>query len=99
MRKFILMTLLSAGMLLMVNGVNAQDHNYVKVHPAAHVRARPARPSTNHVWVGTEWNWSNGAYVEVPAHWDMPPAGHKAWVAGRWGKNSKGAYWVAGHWG
>jgi len=98
MRKLILMTLLSAGMLLAVNGVNAQDHNYVKVHPAAHVVKRSDRPSPNHVWVGTEWNWNNGAYVEVPGHWDLPPHGHKLWIAGRWSRNSRGSYWVPGHW-
>jgi hypothetical protein len=95
MRKLIFMAVLS---IWMAAGAYAQDHHYVKTHPAATVSKRPPRPSAGHVWVGSEWNWSNGAYAEAPGHWELPPSGHKIWVAGRWSRTSKGSYWVPGHW-
>ena len=92
------MALLSGGMLLGGSRVQAQDHVYVKVHPTAHSTRRPPAPSHNHVWVGSEWSSNNGKYVESPGHWEMPPQGHKHWIAGHWAKTSRGSYWVAGHW-
>src|SRR6201986_4964168 len=97
MRKLVFMFLLGGCMLLGVSRVEAQ-HNYVKVHPTAHEGKRPPAPSKNHVWVGSEWGWSGGKYVETPGHWEVPPHGHHHWVAGRWAKESRGSYWVPGHW-
>jgi WXXGXW repeat (2 copies) len=91
------MALLSAGMLLGVSRAEAQ-HNYVKVHPTSRVVKRPPAPSPRHVWVGSEWAWSSGAYVETPGHWDLPPDGRRTWVAGHWTREARGSYWVAGHW-
>jgi hypothetical protein len=99
MRKLIFMTLLSAGLLVTFTGAKAQDdHHYVAKHPSATVGNRPARPSPNHVWVGSEWEWRDNRYVETPGHWALPPSGHKTWVAGRWSSTSKGSYWKPGHW-
>jgi hypothetical protein len=99
MRKLIFMLLLGAGLSLATTGANAQEnHHYVSHHPAATVGHRPARPSPNHIWVGSEWEWRDDKYVEVPGHWDRPPSGHKTWKAGRWSSTKKGAYWVPGRW-
>jgi hypothetical protein len=97
MQKLFISLFLGAALLLGGLKVEAQ-HNYVKVHPTERVVERGKAPSANHVWVGSEWNWSGGQYVEAPGHWDLPPHGHHAWVAGHWAKASRGSYWVAGHW-
>jgi len=89
--------LFSAGLSLAALSTSAQ-HVYVDVRPTEHVVTRPARPDTHHVWVGTEWTERDGKYEEVPAHWDMPPHGHKVWVAGHWAHERRGHYWIAGHW-
>lgn len=98
MTKVLSMFLLCAGLALAANSADAQ-HFYVKVHPAATVVVRPAAPSPRHVWVGSEYAWRNGAYVETPGHWVLPPRGRRAWVPGRWvTTRGRGDYWVAGHW-
>ena len=84
---------------LLSGGLQAKaQHHYVKAHPEATVVERPAAPSGNHVWIGSEWKWSGGKYVESSGHWALPPHGHRTWVQGRWEKTSRGEYWVAGHW-
>jgi WXXGXW repeat (2 copies) len=97
MRKLLLMALFSGGMILAANSVEAQ-HYYVSVHPEARVITRPIAPSPRHVWVASEWTWRNGAYVEVPGYWALPPHGHRVWVEGHWAKESRGSYWIPGHW-
>jgi len=88
--------MLSAGMILVANGVHAQ--HYVKVHPEFHTVVRPPAPSPRHVWVAPEWTWRGGAYVEVPGYWSLPPAGHRAWVPGHWVAEPRGNRWIPGHW-
>jgi hypothetical protein len=99
MKKVFFMTLLSAGMFAFATRVEAQQHYYVKVRPHTHEVRRPPAPSHNHVWIGSEWNWRDGKYVESPGHWEVPPRGHKRWVEGHWAKASRGSYWITGHWG
>src|ERR1700744_43954 len=91
MKKLIFMAVLSAGILLGFSRAEGQ-HYYVQVHPTARAIKRPLAPSPRHVWVGSEWSWSNGAYVEVPGHWDLPPNGRRVWVAGHWTKTGRGSY-------
>jgi hypothetical protein len=87
------------GTAILFGGLEAKaQHHYVKVHPEARVMEHPAAPSAHHVWVGSEWRWNDGKYVESEGHWAVPPHGHKAWVEGHWSKTSRGEYWVAGHW-
>jgi hypothetical protein len=74
------------------------QHFYVKVRPTARVVVRPAAPSPKHVWVGSEWSWSNGHYVEVPGHWIVPPHGMRTWVPGHWNNTRSGSEWIGGHW-
>ena len=91
------MFLLCAGMALATSQAQAQ-HFYVSVRPAPTVVVRGNPPSPRHVWVDAEWNWSGGRYVEVPAHWDLPPSGYRVWVVGHWVHTRHGEYWVAGKW-
>src|ERR1700722_6496853 len=97
MRKLLLLALFSGGMILAANSVQAQ-HFYVGVHPEARVITRPPAPPPRHVWVASEWTWRNGAYVEVPGYWTLPPRGHRVWVAGHWARESRGSYWLPGRW-
>ncbi len=97
MQKLFIATVFAAGLTL--GGLNAEaQHNYVKDHPVAHSVKRPPAPSKSHVWVGSEFSYNGGKYAEVPGHWEVPPHGHRAWVAGHWAKESRGSYWVPGHW-
>src|ERR1700744_5647798 len=98
MRNLIFTFLLGTGLSLAATNVQAQDHHYVNKHPYATTGARPPRPSSHHLGVGTEWEWKDGLYSEVRGHWDVPPKGHKVWTAGRWSSTKKGSYWVPGHW-
>ena|ERR1700722_3278997 len=98
MQKVILAVLLSAGILLLGATEASAQHVYVKERPHATVVTKPTRPSAKHVWVGAEWTERDGKYVEAPAHWDLPPAGHSRWVAGHWAHEARGSYWIPGHW-
>jgi hypothetical protein len=97
MKKLFFATLFGAGLLLGASTVQAQ-HFYVSVHPSARVIVRPRAPSPRHVWIGSEWTWSGGRYVERPGYWALPPRGRRAWVSGRWVNDRRGNYWVGGRW-
>jgi hypothetical protein len=91
------LSLLCGGLLLGAFGAQAQ-HFYVAVHPTETVVVRGAAPSPRHVWIGSEWAWSGGRYVETPGHWMLPPDGRRYWVAGHWSHEHRGDYWIPGHW-
>ena len=98
MKKVLFAAFLSAGMLLLGSGKASAQHVYVKVAPHETVVKRPSRPSAKHVWVAAEWHETDGKYVEAPAHWDLPPAGHRTWTPGHWAHEARGNYWIPGHW-
>ena len=54
-------------------------------------------PFPGAVWVGPEWVWQAGRYVEVPGYWGRPYH-HHPWVAGHWRYGPRGYNWVPGHW-
>ncbi len=86
------------GLVMGASTANAQ-HHYVTTRPAAHEEVRGTAPSSHHVWVGGEYKWSGGTYVQSKGHWAVPPHGHHKWVDGHWASGGhKGEYWVAGHW-
>jgi hypothetical protein len=98
MQRVLFAAFFSTALLLGGLSASAQTHHYVKNHPEERAMQRPDAPSAHHVWVGSEWNWSNGKYVEKPGHWTLPPHGHKEWSEGHWAKGDKGEYWVPGRW-
>ena len=55
-------------------------------------------PGPNYYWVGREYAWRGGAYVEVPGHWAIPPRQGYTWVAGSWSHGRRGYHWNQGHW-
>ena len=109
MKRLVIAAIFSGGILCFGLRANAQEdrhrqqyvqeqHHYVKNHPEERNMKRPDAPSSRHVWVGSEWSWSNGRYHEKPGHWALPPSGHKEWKDGHWEKGDRGDYWVKGGW-
>jgi hypothetical protein len=109
MQRLLFAAIFSGGLLFAGVRANAQEHHessnyvqeqhhYVKHHPEERSMKRPEAPSSGHVWVGTEWTWSNGHYAEKHGHWALPPHGNKEWKDGHWAKGDRGDYWVKGSW-
>ncbi|HTQ66421.1 MAG TPA: hypothetical protein VMI12_16630 [Puia sp.] len=97
MKKHFLLSFFIICFVLLSQAIHAQY--YVKVQPVAPVIVRPVAPSARHIWVEHEWVWRNGAYVHVPGHWAIPPAGGVRWIPGHWREtHGRGYYWVPGHW-
>ena len=78
------------------------DAQYVAVRPGfsvgISVDVPGPRPFPGAIWVGPEWSWRAGRYVEVPGYWERPFRHHQAWVAGHWRYERRGYAWVPGHW-
>ena len=66
--------------------------------PAAQQEVVPARPSSDHVWVGGYWSWRNSRYEWVAGHWTVPPRSGVTWIPPRW-EPEGGAYrFYEGYW-
>ena len=79
------------------------DAQYVRRKPGFSVNISLNAPGTapyrDAVWVGPEWGWRGGRYVEVPGHWVRAPRHGSAWVSGGWVyTNHRGYRWRKGHW-
>ena len=78
---------------------NAQ---YVRVRPGFHVGitigAPGPAPFAGGIWIGPEWRWRGGRYVEVPGYWARPRHRGAGWVSGHWKYSRRGYRWVPGHW-
>jgi WXXGXW repeat (2 copies) len=78
---------------------NAQ---YVRVRPGFSVGisigAPGPAPYAGAIWVGPEWTWRGGRYVEVPGYWERPYRHRHAWVPGHWRYTRRGYRWIPGHW-
>jgi len=89
--------------LAVVLGLSATkaDAQYVRRRPTfsvgIHIGAPGPAPYTDGVWIGPEWTWRGGQYVEVPGHWEHRRHG-RAWVPGHWRHTRRGDIWVRGHW-
>ena len=96
MKKFLLSTLMGAGLCLV--SVHAADV-VVKVRPpAVKVEHRSPRPSRDHVWVGGYHRWDGNAYVWEKGKWEKPPREHAVWVAPKWEHRRDGYVFVEGRW-
>ncbi len=79
------------------------DAQYVRKKPGFSVNisigAPGPAPYRDAIWVGPEWVWSHGRYVEVPGHWVKPSRHSASWVTGRWEYNNRHGYrWHKGYW-
>ena len=66
--------------------------------PRVLVEKRPPPPSRNHVWVTGYHRWDGKAYQWQGGRWEVPPAGHRKWVAHRYVRRNGGYVLVEGHW-
>ena len=97
MKKVLLLSLFSVGMILFAHTAEAQRF-YVSVHPEIPVYVHPVAPSPRQVWVESEFVYTGGAYVHHPGYWTLPPRHYHAWVPGYWAREPRGSYWISGHW-
>ena len=99
MKKVLLLSVLSLGMILAAHVADAQVHFYVDVPPPIPVYVHPVQPSPRHVWVESEFAWEGGRYVHHPGYWAVPPRHYHRWVRGYWQREPHhGNYWIPGHW-
>ena len=96
MKKVIILVVILIGLSL--TEANAQ---YVRVRPGFSVGitigAPGPAPYGGAIWIGPEWTWRSGRYVEVPGYWARPGRYH-AWIPGHWRYARRGYRWVPGHW-
>ena len=98
-KKIALLSLLALALTFTAFHKADAQRFYVSVRPVEPVYVHPVRPSPRHVWVESEWEWRNGAYVHHPGYWALPPRHYHVWVAGHWEHENRGHYWIPGHWG
>lgn len=91
---FVIITLLGLSVLK----AGAQ---YIRSRPGFSVNVSVGAPGPppygGAVWVGPEWVWQRGHYVEVPGYW-ANPGRHRGWAFGHWKHRRRGYRWEPGHW-
>jgi hypothetical protein len=94
MKKIIVCVALLAGL-----SYYKADAQWVRRRPAfgVGVSVGPA-PYPGAIWVGPEWEWRGGRYVEVPGYWARPKGPRAYWVPGHWKATRRGERWIPGHW-
>jgi len=97
MKKFILKIGMMVAIALSFSAV-ADAQISVRIRPHVTIKARPARPTSHHVWVAGEWRWNNNNYEYVDGYWAEPQRGRRGWVEGHWNHTRRGYVWVPGHW-
>ncbi|SRR5260221_7145007 len=98
MKKILLALIVFLGFSLL-----KADAQYVRRKPVfsvnVNVGAPAPRPYPEAIWVGPEWEWRGGSYVEVPGHWVRPARRGGVWVSGGWiYSHHRGYRWGRGHW-
>jgi len=97
MKRIVIVAIVLLG--LSVFKANAQ---YVRVRPGFSVGisigAPGPAPYAGAIWIGPEWRWRGGHYVEVPGYWARPYRHYHAWVPGHWRYSRHGYRWAPGHW-
>jgi len=96
MKKIVIVTIALVGLSFM-----KADAQYVRTRPGFSVNVSVGAPGpapyAGAIWIGPEWAWRGGRYVEVPGYWARPGR-HRGWVAGHWRYARRGYRWVPGHW-
>jgi hypothetical protein len=97
MKRIIVVTIILLGLSILKS-----DAQYVRVKPGFSVGisigAPGPAPYAGAIWIGPEWAWRGGRYVEVPGYWERPHRHHYAWIPGHWRYAGRGYRWVPGHW-
>lgn len=68
----------------------------VETVPEEIVVTRVESPYADGIWIDSEYNWINGAYVALPGHWERSYGRH--WNRGHWKHTRRGYHWVHGQW-
>jgi hypothetical protein len=97
MKKIFLVSSLLFGLWL------AAGAQYVRVRPGfsvgVSIGAPGPMPYRGAIWIGPEWSWRGGRYVEVPGYWARPRHHRAVWIPGHWVYSRRGYRWKQGRWG
>jgi hypothetical protein len=97
MKKILTITILLLGL-----SIFKADAQYVRVRPGFSigitVGSPRVAPFAGAIWIGPEWVWRRGHYVEVPGHWVRPMRHHRVWIPGHWHYSRRGYRWIHGYW-
>ena len=95
MKKLILLANL-AGITLFFTGCMSA---YVSTIPTYSEGIRPASPSSTHIWIDGDWEWSRHthAYTHRDGSWAAPNQG-RTYTQGRWETTPRGNHWVHSQW-
>ena len=96
MKKMLVLMITVLGLSLL-----KADAQYVRTRPGFSVNVSVGAPGpapySGAVWIGPEWAWRDGRYVEVPGYWARPGR-HRGWAVGQWRHGRRGYHWAPGHW-
>ncbi|MGB3007421.1 MAG: YXWGXW repeat-containing protein [Chitinophagaceae bacterium] len=79
--------------------LNAQ-HVRVRLNFPSGIRigAPDPAPFGGAIWIGPEWRWQRGNYINIPGYWAKPQRYGSTWIPGHWKYSRRGYKWVPGHW-
>ncbi|MFN8290226.1 MAG: hypothetical protein U0U70_08220 [Chitinophagaceae bacterium] len=89
------------GLGLLIAGITANAQRVgVRLNFSVGTRIGPPGPAPygGAIWIGPEWQWRRGRYVEVPGYWASPRRYGAVWVPGHWKYSRRGYRWVPGRW-
>jgi hypothetical protein len=88
--------------LLLGFSILKADAQYVRRRPGFSVNISVGAPGPppyrEAIWVGPEWTWRGGRYVEVPGYWSKPRRQGSVWMSGGWRHEQRGYRWHRGYW-
>lgn len=97
MKKFVFAFFIVLGVSVMT--ANAQ---YVRTKPSfsigISVGSHGQPPFSGAIWVGPEWQYRSGRYVEVPGYWSRPRRSYNSYSEGQWEERNGKYRWHKGTW-
>src|SRR6266496_1874407 len=97
MKKILFVIVMLLGLSIM-----KADAQYVRRKPAFSVNinigAPGPAPYREAIWVGPEWTWRHGRYVETQGRWARPSRHGMVWIQGHWVYTRRGYRWQPGYW-